>query len=376
MSTTTPHLHDPHRPDLFMAACLFAAILAVSPITLALDSPTTQSAPADNSPAKPVLVTGDRLAIIGDSITEQKIYSRFMEDYLTACTPQLNLWIIQLGWSGETAAGFLARMTPDLLSLKTTVITTCYGMNDGGYSPYKAITGEKYTRSMTDLVERAKKADVRVAIVGSPGIVGKDWPKNTFFVNSGVTSAVYNDTLAKLTEIDRHLAAREAMVFADLNDQMKETVDAAQAANGKKYAVCGGDGIHPGPNGHLIMAYSFLKAMGIDGQIAVITIDMNGSTQTTPGHKVIQSSNGKVEIESTRYPFCFPRDPFHRNDSAESILPFLPFNQDLNRFMLVVRGSRPTRLRSPGATCPKRSRANNWKRASTWPPSSPRAIPL
>jgi hypothetical protein len=36
-----------------------------------------------------LLKRGDRLAICGDSITEQKMYSRLIEDYLTVCVPEL-----------------------------------------------------------------------------------------------------------------------------------------------------------------------------------------------------------------------------------------------------------------------------------------------
>ena len=49
---------------------------------------------------KPVLKKGDRLAVIGDSITEQKMYSKFIEDYVTMCTPELDVWCVQLGWGG------------------------------------------------------------------------------------------------------------------------------------------------------------------------------------------------------------------------------------------------------------------------------------
>ena len=38
-----------------------------------------------------VIQHGDRLAICGDSITEQKMYSRIMETYLTVCVPQLEM---------------------------------------------------------------------------------------------------------------------------------------------------------------------------------------------------------------------------------------------------------------------------------------------
>src|SRR2546429_6416029 len=62
-----------------------------------------------------LLKKGDRLAICGDSITEQKMYSRILETYLTVCAPELEVTVRQYGWSGERAPGFLARMTNDCL---------------------------------------------------------------------------------------------------------------------------------------------------------------------------------------------------------------------------------------------------------------------
>ena len=50
------------------------------------------------------------MAIAGDSITEQKQYSVFIEDYLLMCKPQADLRTVQLGWSGETSWGFLSKM--------------------------------------------------------------------------------------------------------------------------------------------------------------------------------------------------------------------------------------------------------------------------
>jgi hypothetical protein len=72
-----------------------------------------------------ILKKGDRIAIVGDSITEQKLYSKYMETYLLACVPELELTCVQLGWSGERAPGFAARMENDLLPWKPTVVTTC-----------------------------------------------------------------------------------------------------------------------------------------------------------------------------------------------------------------------------------------------------------
>src|SRR5689334_24154071 len=86
--------------------------------------------------AEPVAKNGDLVAIVGDSITEQKLYSVFIEDYLLACKPAgKDVRTMQFGWGGETSWGFVARMDNDCLRFKPNVMTTCYGMNDGGYGP-------------------------------------------------------------------------------------------------------------------------------------------------------------------------------------------------------------------------------------------------
>src|SRR5690349_20973250 len=126
-----------------------------------------------------VLKHGDRLAICGDSITEQKMYSRIMEDYLTMCVPELAVTVRQYGWSGERAPGFLGRMTNDCLRFHPTVATTCYGMNDHEYRPYEDRIGNTYRSNSVAIVEAFKANGVRV-IEGSPGCVGKmpGWVKS------------------------------------------------------------------------------------------------------------------------------------------------------------------------------------------------------
>src|SRR3954469_9116925 len=139
-----------------------------------------------------ILKKGQRVAIVGDSITEQKQYSKFIELYLTACLPELDLHCIQLGWGGETAPGFAARMNNDLLPWKPDVVTTCYGMNDGGYRKYEEAVGKRYRTAMADIVARCKKAGAAV-VLGSPGAVDTQ-----FFKNPNVPPAVYNESLGRL----------------------------------------------------------------------------------------------------------------------------------------------------------------------------------
>ena len=104
------------------------------------------------------LKKGDRLAICGDSITEQRKYSRIIEDYLTMCVPQLDISVRQYGWSGEKAYQFLTRMTNDCLRFNPTIATTCYGMNDFKYRPYEDSIGQAYftnTMSVIRMIVRS-----------------------------------------------------------------------------------------------------------------------------------------------------------------------------------------------------------------------------
>lgn len=289
------------------------------------------AATAAGSPPRCVLSKGDLVAIVGDSITEQKLYSRYIEDYLVACLAPLELRVIQLGWSGERAPGFEARMENDLLPWKPNVVTTCYGMNDGLYRRYEPGIGQTYEKSMRAIVTRLKEAGVTV-VVGSPGAV------DTYsFKRADLPPAVYNDNLAHLRDIARSLATEAGMPFANVHDAMVQAMAKAKPVLGEEYDVCGGDGFHPRPNGQLVMAYAFLKGMGVDGQIGTITVDLQGGAGATEGHRVLSSSGGRVEVESSRYPFSFygeERSP----DGTRSIVPFLPFNEELNRFVLVVKG--------------------------------------
>ena len=156
-----------------LAGNLLAQPLAPKPADPYFEKFQPSQAPA---PASLFLRKGDRLAICGDSITEQKLYSRAMETYLTVCVPELEVTVRQYGWGGETAPGFLARMTNDCLRFHPTIATTCYGMNDHGYRPYEEAIGDRYRRYQTAIVEAFKAAGARV-VLGSPGCVGlrKDW---------------------------------------------------------------------------------------------------------------------------------------------------------------------------------------------------------
>jgi lysophospholipase L1-like esterase len=294
----------------------------------------------DAPPCKePILKAGDRLAICGDSITEQKMYSRIIETYLTACVPQLQVTVRQFGWSGEKAPGFLARMEQDVLRFGPTIATTCYGMNDHNYQPYKEEYANTYRDASRAVVDKFKQRGTRV-IQGSPGTVGK---MPAWVQRAQGTVEDLNHSLAQFRNVGVGLANEEHVGFADVFCPMLVGGFEAKQRYSSDYMIAGKDGVHPGWAGHLVMAYAFLKAMGLDGQIGTITVDMaDGKAAVTEGHRVLAAVPGRMEIESSRYPFC-ATGPANEDSSIRSGMTLVPFNDQLNRLMLVVCNATPGR---------------------------------
>ncbi len=279
------------------------------------------------------LKEGDRLAICGDSITEQKMYSRLIETYLTACVPQLKITCRQYGWSGEQASGFAGRMKNDVLRFQPTVATTCYGMNDHRYVPYTDAIGAEYVKNQKETVRQFKEAGVRV-VVGSPGTIGKmpGWVKTA----TG-TKEDLNLSLLRLRNHDVEIAEEMGVRFADVYWPMLTAGVAAQQKFGDDFMMAGKDGVHPGWAGQTVMAYAFLKALGLDGAIGTLTWDAAANTATaSEGHEVVGAADGGLKFKSSRYPFCVPDGDPTKDDSIKSAAGLIPFHQDLNRFTLVL----------------------------------------
>lgn len=276
-----------------------------------------------------VLKKGDRLAICGDSITEQKRYSLIMEAYLTACVPELEVTCRQYGWGGETAEGFLKRMENDVLRFEPDVATTCYGMNDFRYVPFEQTIADAYVRNQTEVVRKFKQAGCEV-VLGSPGIIDgvPHWQNHP-----GSTPLSLNQSLSEFRNLDVALAAREETGFADVFQPMLIADWQAKKAHGPDFKVAGKDGVHPGWAGHLTMAYAFLKGLGFDGDLGGITLH-GDRAQGSGGHQVKESDGGTVTIVSTRFPFSAGPGDLANDDSLRAGLALVPFDTELNRFTL------------------------------------------
>lgn len=279
-----------------------------------------------SQPATLILKPNDRIVFLGDSITEQQLYTNQVETYLATRFPELRLTFLNAGWGGDTAPGGVQRLDRDVLALKPTVVTICYGMNDGRYTPPTDEIRTTFVTGMKELVSRLKAAGVRIVLL-TPGMVDEN-------VAPHLAVANYNrGGLRILADEVLKLATEEQLPVADLHKLMNEVYDRARAAD-PKFAMS--DGVHPDPAGHLVMAYGVLQVLGVPPRRQALAIDLEKRT--------CLDESGLPAGRLRRNPYGFSLDlqvehlPFFVEPAARKVLPYLPFQETYNELKLSVRG--------------------------------------
>jgi lysophospholipase L1-like esterase len=297
---------------------------------------------------------GDVIVTCGDSITCGK-YPGYIAVYLIACEGMTNIRVKNCAMFGKNTPYLLEHMDSHVLWCKPTVATICMGMNGPGkgatlIGPKAAAIKAELTKATETVIDRFKASGVRTIVLGSSSPTDTDTMRNRKPTNEDSPRAIgCNKSLAVLRDTYRAVAKKKGVLWADVFDDFTAAMGRAKKKYGRTYHVAGPDGVHPRANGQLCIAYSFLKALGCDGHIGTITVDLAGGTvMASKGHKILSAKGGVVEVESSRYPFCFFPDKkggLNAPETPASIVGSLPFNRDLNRFMLVVKGGKGKKLR-------------------------------
>src|SRR5438067_1906394 len=108
---------------------------------------------------------GDTVVLLGDSITAEGTWGKFVENYTLLRFPTRKVHFINAGWGGDTAAGGLARLQRDVFDRGATLLTVAYGVNDIGWGgKADAEHRQKYLDAIRGIVEQCKAHHVRVFI--------------------------------------------------------------------------------------------------------------------------------------------------------------------------------------------------------------------
>ena len=300
-----------------LTAFAFAAIFS---------SAITYISPLQAAAAQFAIHDGDRVVMLGDSITEQRLYTTAIEAYTLARFPQWKLTFRNIGWGGDTAHGGLNRAPRDMLPLKPTFVTIDFGMNDHGYRAHDEGIYKNYIEKQTGLVSLLKTNGARVALVTPQPIEDK---------RPDPDKDVRNESLRKMSDGLRGIATKESVLFADQFDPYMAVMLKARQAD-PNAVIGGGDAVHPGPVGQTIMAWAILKSLGAPA--AVSSAELNGTTGkvvAATGCQITAAKTAAGVVSFTRKDAVLPMPV---NPQGEAVTKLIPLLADLSRYELKVTG--------------------------------------
>ena len=228
---------------------------------------------------------GDRVLFYGDSITEQRLYTTYVEHYVLTHYPERHITFINTGWGGDqvtrnecvpcNGVGGLARIKRDVIDHQPTVVTLLFGMNDGRYYDFDEATMKVYTDGLTAIIQELKAKTKARLYVMTPTVY--DGTRNTPWSHT----SRYNDVLDHYSEAARQIAAREQLPVIDLHGVTTEALMQAKKSD-STYTFLQ-DGVHPEADGQLVMATEILRAWGAPASGVESTIsDMLSVQAGTP----------------------------------------------------------------------------------------------
>ena len=226
---------------------------------------------------------GDRVCFVGNSITDGGHYHSYIWLYYMTHFPYADMWISNCGIGGDTSENILKRLDGDVLAKRPNVITLTFGMNDTGYYEYNGDNAESFgngrvewSKGMYKKIEERLKGltDTRILLIGTS-------PYDDVFRNK-------NSYMQKIVAFQDSAAKANNWEFVDFNHPMTEMNHRFQQQD-STFTICGNDRVHPDNDGHMVMAYLFLKAQGMSGKkVADFTLNAKNG-------KILEQENCKID---------------------------------------------------------------------------------
>jgi lysophospholipase L1-like esterase len=287
---------------------------------------------------------GDTWCALGDSITHRGTYHQNVELFYVTRYPENSLKAINCGVGGDTARGALRRLGWDCLDYKPSVVSVMLGMNDLSRNLYdatnvpsaeveglKASADEAYRTNMASLTSLITNSGARLILI-TPSI----------FDDTGDLKATNKPgcgaALTRYANDIKALALQRGAMVVDFNGPMT-VINASIQKTNPAGTIVGPDRVHPGPVGHFVMAYEFLKAQKPRARVSTIGVD--ASTGKADGCEECEVSGITTTPGEVAFTCLEKALPYPVTEEVKPALDYVPFMNEFNGEILKVTGLKP-----------------------------------
>ena len=297
---------------------------------------------------------GDTVVFFGDSITHHGPYLQYLANFYRTRYPERKIRLVNSGTGGDTASGALKRLPEDVAEYAPTCVALHFGMNDVNRGAYTRTTSAvqlrqraeaqaNFRNNLTRLVQAVKGVapNARFIYLTTTPYDDTAVPTNIPPGASGWATVNQVGCNGGLAQLAGHILAKaqtDGVTVVDWFSPLNNFV-AKRRANNPHFMVTKWDRVHPGPLGHSIMAWSFLRAQHVSPVVSDVAL--NAATGT-----VEKSENAVVtEVAVTEHGLTFTLAakslPFPVVPEALGVIQEFNVEETLNREVLAVKGLQP-----------------------------------
>jgi hypothetical protein len=151
--------------------------------------------------------------------------------------------------------------------------------------------------------------------------------------------------MMRIVDFQRKSAQENGWQFIDLNEPMT-ALNQQMQKSAPSFTLCGEDRVHPDNDGHMVMAYLFLKAQGFAGK-EVSAMDIDAAKAAVKSASNCTVSNLKKTSTGISFDYLaaslpYPLDTIARGwgqkRSQSKVVETVPFMQEMNSETLRVSG--------------------------------------
>lgn len=289
---------------------------------------------------------GDRVAFVGNSITDGGHFHSYVWLYYMTHFPDMRITCFNVGIGGDVAKQIARRFDTDVLTKNPTVVTLSWGMNDTGYIEWFRSDAQETIKSRLDTsfkyyhqieAKLKKLPNIKPILIAS-----SPYDEFTYATPNNIYKGK-SAALLQVAEFQEEAAKKNNWGFIDLNRPMTAINKREQEKN-PTFSLTPNDRIHPDNDGHMVMAYLILKAQGLAGKsVADVVISANDKkvekAENSKISKVVGTADG-ISFDYLAKSLPYPLDTVSRSwgnhkKQAEAT-KVVPFINDFNREMLTV----------------------------------------